>query len=161
ILAQNGLKRVVAKNRSNITKPPFRVKQIGSQKEHHLSFARARLRGPPFLNIGARRSNFFSHHFFAQFRRGRLVRIKKPRMSSTRADSAGTSGATGMGSVNRVFLIGRLGRDPDDRRTGGGTRVSNFSLATDQYRNDRNGGAEKLTEWHRIVAFGKIAEQCN
>jgi len=66
-----------------------------------------------------------------------------------------------MGSVNRVFLIGRLGRDPDDRRTGGGTRVSNFSLATDQYRSDRNGGGEKLTEWHRIVAFGKIAEQCN
>jgi len=66
-----------------------------------------------------------------------------------------------MASLNRVFLIGRLGRDPDDRRTGGGTRVSNFSLATDQYRSDRNGGAEKLTEWHRIVAFGKIAEQCN
>jgi len=82
-------------------------------------------------------------------------------MSSMPARLAGTSGAEEMGSVNRVFLIGRLGRDPDDRRTGGGTRVSNFSLATDQYRSDRNGGAEKLTEWHRIVAFGKIAEQCN
>ena len=66
-----------------------------------------------------------------------------------------------MGSVNKVILIGRLGRDPDDRRTGGGTRVSNFSLATDQFRNDGNGGTEKQTEWHRVVAFGKIAEQCN
>jgi len=66
-----------------------------------------------------------------------------------------------MGSVNRVILIGRLGRDPDDRKTGGGTRVSNFSLATDQFRSDPSGGTQKLTEWHRVVAFGKIAEQCN
>jgi single-strand DNA-binding protein len=67
-----------------------------------------------------------------------------------------------MGSINRVFLVGRLGRDPEDRRTGGGTRVSNFSLATDQYRSDPAGGAaQKSTEWHRVVAFGRVADQCN
>ena len=65
-----------------------------------------------------------------------------------------------MGSFNRVILIGRLGRDPDERMTTGGTRVSNFTLATDQYRSG-NGDTQKTTEWHRIVAFGKIAEQCN
>jgi single-strand DNA-binding protein len=65
-----------------------------------------------------------------------------------------------MGGVNRVILIGRLGRNPDDRVTTGGTRVSNFSLATDQYRNG-DGAVQKFTEWHRVVAFGKTAEQCN
>jgi len=66
-----------------------------------------------------------------------------------------------MASMNRVFLIGRLGRDPDPRMTSGGTRVSQFSLATDQFKGDSNGGKQKTTEWHRVVAFGKIAEQCN
>ncbi len=65
-----------------------------------------------------------------------------------------------MGSVNKVVLIGRLGRDPDHRLTGGGTQVSNFSIATDQVRNT-NGTTQKTTEWHRIVAFGRIAETCN
>jgi single-strand DNA-binding protein len=65
-----------------------------------------------------------------------------------------------MGSVNKVILIGRLGKDPDDRVTAGGTRVSNFSLATDQFRSG-NGSAQRTTEWHRIVAFGKSAELCN
>ena len=63
-----------------------------------------------------------------------------------------------MGTMNKVILIGRLGKDPEERTTAGGTRVSNFSLATDTYHGS-NG--EKTTEWHRIVVFGKIAEQCN
>jgi single-strand DNA-binding protein len=63
-----------------------------------------------------------------------------------------------MGTVNKVLLIGRLGRDPEERTTAGGTRVSNFSIATDTYHNN-NG--EKTTEWHRVVGFGKVAEQCN
>jgi single-strand DNA-binding protein len=65
-----------------------------------------------------------------------------------------------MGSVNKVILIGRLGKDPEDRVTAGGTRVSNFSLATDQVRTG-NGTAQHTTEWHRIVVYGKPAEQCN
>jgi single-strand DNA-binding protein len=63
-----------------------------------------------------------------------------------------------MGTMNKVILIGRLGKDPEERTTSGGTRVSNFSLATDTYH---NGNGEKTTEWHRIVVFGKVAEQCN
>jgi single-strand DNA-binding protein len=63
-----------------------------------------------------------------------------------------------MGTINRVILIGRLGKDPEERMTGGGTRVSNFTLATDSFHSN-NGG--KTTEWHRIVVFGKVAEQCN
>ncbi len=65
-----------------------------------------------------------------------------------------------MGSLNRVFLIGRLGKDPDDRMTAGGTRVSAFSLATDQFRSAEE-GKQQTTEWHRVVSYGKIAEQCN
>jgi single-strand DNA-binding protein len=56
------------------------------------------------------------------------------------------------------MLIGRLGRDPEERATAMGTRVSNFTLATDSFR---SGSAEKTTEWHRVVVFGKIAEICN
>ncbi len=63
-----------------------------------------------------------------------------------------------MGTINKVILIGRLGKDPEERTTAGGTRVSNFSLATDTFHGN---GAEKTTEWHRIVVFGKVAEQCN
>lgn len=65
-----------------------------------------------------------------------------------------------MGGVNKVMLIGRLGKDPDERVTGGGTRVSNFNLATDHVRSS-NGTTQKFTEWHRIVAFGKVADTCN
>ena len=63
-----------------------------------------------------------------------------------------------MGTINKVILIGRLGKDPEERTTANGTRISNFSLATDNY-NGNNG--EKTTEWHRVVVFGKTAEQCN
>jgi single-strand DNA-binding protein len=63
-----------------------------------------------------------------------------------------------MGTINKVMLIGRLGKDPEERTTAGGARVSSFSLATDTYHGN-NG--EKTTEWHRIVAFGKAAELCN
>ena len=67
-----------------------------------------------------------------------------------------------MGCVNKVILVGRLGKDPEERTTGGGTRVSSFSMATDRYRGGNGGGnSEKITEWHRIVAFGKTAECCN
>jgi single-strand DNA-binding protein len=67
-------------------------------------------------------------------------------------------GGQNMGTMNKVILIGRLGKDPEERTTAGGTRISNFSLATDVYH---GGNGEKTTEWHRIIGFGKIAEQCN
>lgn len=65
-----------------------------------------------------------------------------------------------MGGVNKVILVGRLGRDPEHRSTAGGTPVSSFSIATDRFRK-QNGNLEKNTKWHRIVAYGKAADQCN
>ena len=61
-------------------------------------------------------------------------------------------------SVNKVILVGRLGRDPETRYTGGGQAVANFSLATDESYRDKNGERQKRTEWHKIVVWGKQAE---
>jgi single-strand DNA-binding protein len=64
-----------------------------------------------------------------------------------------------MASVNKVILIGNLGRDPELRYTKNGQAVANFSLATsDNFTKD--GQREERTEWHRIVAWGKTAELC-
>ncbi len=63
--------------------------------------------------------------------------------------------------VNKVILIGRLGRDPEMRYTAGGTPVCNFTLATDEVFRDKGGETQKRTEWHRIVAWAKLAEQCS
>jgi len=61
-------------------------------------------------------------------------------------------------SVNKVILVGRLGKDPETRYTSSGQAVCNFSLATDETYKDRAGERQKRTEWHRIVAWGKKAE---
>jgi single-strand DNA-binding protein len=61
-------------------------------------------------------------------------------------------------SVNKVILVGRLGRDPETRFTAGGQAVANFSVATDESYKDRNGERQKRTEWHKIVVWGKQAE---
>ena len=63
-------------------------------------------------------------------------------------------------SVNKVILVGRLGRDPETRYTGSGQAVANFTMATDETYKDRNGERQKRTEWHRITAWGKLAEIC-
>ena len=60
--------------------------------------------------------------------------------------------------VNKVILVGRLGRDPETRYTGGGQAVANFSVATDETYKDKNGERQKRTEWHKIVVWGKQAE---
>ena len=61
-------------------------------------------------------------------------------------------------SVNKVILVGRLGRDPETRFTSGGQAVANFTMATDYSYKDRNGERQKRTEWHKIVAWRKLAE---
>jgi single-strand DNA-binding protein len=61
-------------------------------------------------------------------------------------------------SVNKAILVGRLGRDPETRYTGGGQAVANFTMATDESYKDRAGERQKRTEWHRIVLWGKLAE---
>jgi single-strand DNA-binding protein len=65
------------------------------------------------------------------------------------------------GSVNKVILIGRLGKDPELKYTPSGAPVVNFSLATDEVFKNRNGEKEKRTEWHTIVAWSKLAEICS
>ena len=62
--------------------------------------------------------------------------------------------------VNRVFLIGRLGRDPEIRYTQSRQAVANFSLATTERWADSDGKRQERTEWHRIVVWGKLAEIC-
>ncbi|HLW81672.1 MAG TPA: single-stranded DNA-binding protein [Candidatus Acidoferrales bacterium] len=61
-------------------------------------------------------------------------------------------------SVNKVILVGRLGRDPETRFTGAGQAVANFSVATDESYKSRTGERQKRTEWHKIVVWGKQAE---
>ncbi len=61
-------------------------------------------------------------------------------------------------SVNKVILVGRLGRDPETRYTSAGQAVCNFSLATDETYRDRSGERQKRTEWHKIVVWAKQAE---
>ena len=61
-------------------------------------------------------------------------------------------------SVNKVILVGRLGRDPETRYTSGGQAVANFSVATDETYKDKAGERQKRTEWHKIVVWGKQAE---
>ena len=67
------------------------------------------------------------------------------------------------GSINKVILVGNLGRDPEIRSTNDGTRIANLALATSETWRDRNSGERReRTEWHRVVIFNdnlvKVAE---
>jgi single-strand DNA-binding protein len=61
-------------------------------------------------------------------------------------------------SVNKVILVGRLGKDPEVRYTGSGKAVANFSIATDESYKNNDGEKVKKTEWHNIVAWGPSVE---
>lgn len=61
-------------------------------------------------------------------------------------------------SVNKVVILGRLGKDPVIRSTSGGTNVANFSVATESNYKDKTGQWQKTTEWHDCVAWSKLAE---
>lgn len=63
-----------------------------------------------------------------------------------------------MASVNKVILIGHLGRDPETRYLSNGDAMVNLSLATSEQWKDKHGEKQEKTEWHRIVLFGKTAE---
>lgn len=60
--------------------------------------------------------------------------------------------------VNKVIIIGRLGRDPEVRYTQGGAAVANFSVATSEKWKDKSGDSQERTEWHRVVTWEKQAE---
>jgi single-strand DNA-binding protein len=65
------------------------------------------------------------------------------------------------GGINKVILIGNLGKDPEVRFTPGGQAVANFNIATSESWTDKNSGQkQERTEWHRIVVWGKLAELC-
>lgn len=63
-----------------------------------------------------------------------------------------------MSSVNKVILVGRLGKDPEVRYTSSGKAVANFSLATDESYKDNKGERQKKTEWHNVVVWGVAVE---
>lgn len=63
-------------------------------------------------------------------------------------------------SVNKVILVGRLGQNPEVRYTPSGAAVANFSIATNESWVDKSGQKQERTEWHRIVVWGKQAENC-
>ena len=63
-----------------------------------------------------------------------------------------------MGTLNKVMLIGHLGRDPEIRKADSGNPVCHFRLATRNWRTANGNGTEEAAEWHNIVAFGKLAE---
>jgi single-strand DNA-binding protein len=63
-------------------------------------------------------------------------------------------------SVNKVILVGNLGKDPEVRFTPSGRAVAKFPLATSEVWNDTEGQRQERTEWHNIVVWGKQAESC-
>lgn len=65
-----------------------------------------------------------------------------------------------MASVNKVILIGNLGRDPEVRYTTNGNAIANLNLATKNRFKDKSGEWIEQTEWHRVVFFGRTAEVC-
>lgn len=65
-----------------------------------------------------------------------------------------------MSSLNKAMIIGRLGADPDVRYTQSNTAVATMSVATTERYKDRNGELQENTEWHRVVAWSRLAEIC-
>lgn len=65
-----------------------------------------------------------------------------------------------MSSVNKVILLGRIGRDPEIRYLPSGEAVANLALATSEVWKDKQGEKQEKTEWHRISFFGRLAEVC-
>jgi single-strand DNA-binding protein len=63
-----------------------------------------------------------------------------------------------MASVNKAILLGNLGRDPEMRYSASGDAIASFSIATTETWKDKGGQKQEKTEWHRITAFGKLAE---
>ena len=65
-----------------------------------------------------------------------------------------------MAGLNKVFILGNLGRDPEVRSLPNGTTVCTFSIATSETWKDKTGEKREKTEWHRIVTFNKLADLC-
>src|SRR5437899_11547787 len=73
-----------------------------------------------------------------------------------------SKGASMAKSINKVILVGRLGRDPELKYTASGVPFCRFSMATDDVWNDKaSGDRQERTEWHNIVAWDRLAKICN
>lgn len=65
-----------------------------------------------------------------------------------------------MASLNKVLIMGHLGKNPELRQTGGGRSVANMNIATSRKWSDDTGNVKEETEWHRVIVWGKQAESC-
>ncbi len=65
-----------------------------------------------------------------------------------------------MSGVNKVIIVGRLGADPEIKSVGNSQSVARLSIATSEVWNDKNGQKQERTEWHRVVVWGRQAENC-
>lgn len=63
-------------------------------------------------------------------------------------------------NLNKVMIIGRLGKDPEVKQTPSGSTICKFTVATTEYSTDKTGKKSESTAWHNIVTFGKTAENC-
>mgnify|MGYP003662300583 CR=1 FL=1 len=62
--------------------------------------------------------------------------------------------------INKVILVGNLGREPDIKYSGDGKAIANLAIATSESWKDKEGQKQERTEWHRVVVFGKLADIC-
>lgn len=79
-------------------------------------------------------------------------------MCAKRRDNQENSKDNGMSSLNKIILIGYLGRDPEIRYTPEGSQVATFSLATSENWTDKSGARQERTDWHNITAWNKLAD---
>src|SRR6478609_5689631 len=87
------------------------------------------------------------------------MKLRIDRETGGRQNGGSLERTSGMGSVNKVILVGNLGRDAELRYTPGGAPVATLNLATTEVWNDKSSGQkQEKTEWHRIVLWGKSAE---
>src|SRR3990170_9138324 len=90
----------------------------------------------------------------------RVVEKVRIRHSTRSASFLSNRGKEKPSMINKVILVGRLGKDPEIRSTPQGTTVAKFTVATDEKFTDRAGEKQERTEWHNIVAWGKLGEIC-
>jgi single-strand DNA-binding protein len=83
------------------------------------------------------------------------IRVRRPCL---RANSHTNESEFFMASVNKVILVGNLGRDPETRYMPDGAAITNISIATTSTWKDKSGEKQEATEWHRVAFFGKLAE---
>ena len=86
--------------------------------------------------------------------------VKPGKVRTTTNPTQHEEGSTMSSGVNKVLILGRLGKDPEVRFTSGGQAVCNFTVATGEEWKDKNDQKQKRTEWHKVVVWGKLAELC-